>query len=227
MKSYLANKITFGSITSKLKTEDLRKLDIKNLRVLGSETISGGTFEVRAVEDLTKIKELGIQTIVDFRADASSVMQKRCANIGLGYLKFPLDDVLTLRNSKYFYFDKNNKMRVSDKFVQDLKGYFDTMNSENVYAGCLYGIDRTNIGLTLNFLLNPKVRHSAPEILTWPGEKRKSVLNKNTKIVKKILKALTPEQREYLGLSMKDNDYTNHQILKLLHKNHNNLDAVV
>ena len=209
----------YGIANKPIDIQCLKALNILNLRILGLNTVSGSTFETRVPADFEALRRIGVHSIVDFRADASEKIGNKCVAAGIQYKNFPLDNVLTLQNPNYFYLDKVGKLRVTDKFVKELKNYFEIMDSENSYVGCQYGIDRTNVGLVLNFLLNPKVKHGAPEILTWPGERRKSVINRNTKVIKKILKALTDEQKQFLGLSLENNDYTNRQILKLLQKN--------
>ena len=66
--------------------------------------------------------------------------------------------------------------------------------------GCKWGIDRTNLALMMNYLMNPEP-HIAPQITAWGGESTKNIINKNYKIIEKMSKALTPEQRKSLDLS--------------------------
>ena len=225
------NRINFGINSNlskyppKINIDKIKSFGINNLRVLDSEVISGSTFESRSLEELSEIKASGIDTIVDFRADGSNVLQKKCEIAGIKYLKFPLDNVLSLNNSDYFKMTKDNKRYVTDGFIDGLKKFFKVMDSGKTYAGCQYGIDRTNVGLSLNYILNPKSKSSAPEILTWPGERKKTVVNKNTKVIKKILKALTPEQKKELGISTENNDDINKKILLLVKKNKQNINT--
>ena len=142
-------------------------------------------------------------------------------------MKFPLDNVLSLDNPRYFKLSKENKRYITDEFVESLKKFFKVMNSKKLYAGCQYGIDRTNIGLSLNYLLNPEAKHGAPEILTWPGERKKTIVNKNTKVIKKILKALTREQKKKLGISIENDDEINKRIISLVQKNKKNIDTSI
>ena len=199
-----------------------KDLGMKNMRVVDSSIVSGPTLETKTIEEMKEIKSFGIDTIIDFRADGSSELQKKCLEAGINYERFPLDNVLTLDNPKYFSLTKDNKRQISDEFVEKLRNYFAKMNSQqNLYVGCQYGIDRTNVGLTLNYLLNPKAtNHNAPEILTWPGERKKTIINKLTKNIKKIFKSLTPEQKNKLGIDADDSNTINTQIRKLLQKNH-------
>lgn len=198
----------------------IKSMGLNNIRIIDPSVVSGPTLEARCIQDFQRIKTSGISKIVDFRMGGSQELQKKCQEVGINYERFPLDNVLTLNNSKYFFLSKENKRQVTSEFIENLKRFFETMNSsENVYVGCQYGIDRTNVGLLLDFLLNPKSVHNAPEVLTWPGDSKKSVINKLTKTIKKILKAMTPEQKRSLGINPENNDFTNQQIKLLLGKN--------
>lgn len=231
MKIAKKNNISFGinsnigKFEKKIDINKIKSFGIKNLRIADANIISGETFESRTMEDLSKIKSLGIDTIVDFRADGSEILKKKCKNTGIQYLKFPLDNVLSLNNSSYFKMSKDNKRYVTDEFVEKLKKFFKVMNTAKAYVGCQYGIDRTNMGLSLNYILNSKFKGHAPEILTWPGERKKTIVNKNTKVIKKILKALTPKQKERLGLKVENNDEINDRIISLVQKNKQKIDT--
>ena len=74
------------------------------------------------------------------------------------------------------------------------------------------------MGLTLNYLMNPKARF-APKILTWPYEKKKQIANKNIKAVKKIIKHLSPEQKQRLNITENYSPVLKEKIYNLLHRN--------
>ena len=59
----------------------LRDLGIRNLRLLNTRTVSGGTFERRPIEDLKALKDAGIETIIDFRTEGSGEMAKKCSKV--------------------------------------------------------------------------------------------------------------------------------------------------
>lgn len=199
-----------------LRMEELTHMNIKNLRFSGASIASGETLSPRPQQDFEKIKALGVDTIVDYRGDSTSDLAQKCSESGIQYINFPLDGVDTLNNETYFGMTSDNKRYVKDTFINMLREYFSVMNTQNVYAGCQYGIDRTNVGLVLNFLINPEAVNNEPQILTWPDESKKSVINKLTKMAKKILRAMSSEQKKTLGLSDRNNDFTNTQIKKLL-----------
>ena len=168
---------------------EMMALGISQLRLLGAKTYSGETLE-ESPEKLKKLKELGIETVVDFREEAGDTYKKLCAQNGLEYFQFPL------KHSASF----NVKEGVSDDFVKKMKRFFEIFNKGNAYMGCKWGIDRTNLALMMNYLVNPEV-HMIPTITAWGGESSKNIINKNQKIIEKMCKSLTPEQKEKLELS--------------------------
>jgi hypothetical protein len=116
-----------------------------------------------------------------------------CKDLDIEYLRFPLDNTRNIPGRVRLGID------VTDDFVKNLKKYIDMVNKGQTYQGCHFGIDRTNLGLTLNYLLNPKAT-KAPKLLSWDNYTVGNIVNRTTKSVKKIIKKLTPEQRKMLGL---------------------------
>lgn len=203
-----------------INLEKIKALDIKNLRLLNSNIISGGTFAIKPDNELKLLKNTGIDTIIDFRIDAEKNFAGKCKKEGLKYILFPLDDVISRNNPNYFTKQTNKQTIIKPEFINKLKEYFKVMNNNNVYVGCHYGIDRTNIGLVLNYLLNSEYQGYPPEIKTWPGEQKKRVLNLNIKAVKKIFKSLTDEQKQNLGLELEYQKALAEKISKLIRQNH-------
>jgi len=200
------------------KTKIIKELNIPNYRMVNSTSISGGTFSNRSILDLSELKSCGIETIIDFRGEAQQSFADSCKRLGLNYFNFNLNNVINMTNPEYFIPKKNERTMISDKFVSKLKVFFDLVNRGNAYIGCQFGVDRTNIGLVLNYLMNPKTE-TAPTILTWPYEKKKMIANKNIKVVKKIIKRLTPEQKQYLGIPEDYSSILQERIYRLLDKN--------
>ena len=198
----------------------LRELNIRNLRLLNTKTVSGGTFERRPIEDLKSLKDAGIETIIDFRTEGSGEMAKKCSSTGLRYLNIPLDDVRERSNARYFIRRKGKATIIKPEFITSLKQYFELMKTTNCYVGCHYGIDRTNIGLLLNYFFNTKYESIPPRIIHWPGETQKNILNRNIKSIKKIFKAMTPEQKKELGLPDKYEDALKDKITRLVEHNY-------
>ena len=106
---------------------------------------------------------------------------------GIEYYNIPFDDVYNLKNPDYFVHEKNQQTQITDKFVRNLKHMFEIINSGDVFIGCEFGIDRTNIALVLNYLLNkePKMMDTsdnAPLLLRWPDEQKKQVFSVNSDV---------------------------------------------
>lgn len=198
--------------------ETLQKLAISNYRVVNSTSVSGATFSDRSIMDLVSLKEMGIDTIIDFRGEAMGEFAKACERAGFKYYNFNLNNVNNLTNPEYFIREENEPIKVTPAFVEKLKKFFEMVNEGNVYMGCQFGIDRTNIGLFLNYLMNSNVEN-APTIITWPYERKKAVANKNIRIVRNIIKHLTPEQRKQLGIPEDYNCMLQIRIYEILDKN--------
>lgn len=214
--------IEFSSIQPKnkhLDIEKIKKLDVLNLRRLNETTLSGGTFEVKDDAAITELKEAGIKTIIDLRADGKDTFGERCKSKGLNYHKIPFDDVYNLNNKKYFHKEKGKKTIIKEDFVKLLREYFNNLSQGNTYVGCHYGIDRTNMALIADYLLNPQSQQIPPKIVTWPGENKKTVLNKNIKAAKKIYKSLNEEQKKELNLPLTYEEFLKTRIASLIKAN--------
>lgn len=187
--------------------DEMHKLQINKLRRLDSKTYSGETLEGKP-DTIKRLKELGFETIVDFRKGYCSCYKKDCENNGIEYFNFPLS------HTKNFA----NKLEVNDSFVKDLRKFFDICDSGNAYLACQWGIDRTNVGVILNYLLNP-TEHLTPEVFAWGGDSAKSIINKNKKNAENILKQLTQEQKELLKIEPDCREILKRRTMKLINKN--------
>lgn len=179
--------------------KELATHDVANLRQLGN-SIGGACLQEKPYL-LPKLKEYGINTVIDFRNIGESSYRRYCEESGLKYINFPVGHT---RNGLCGANAINIKSDVNDKYIAKLKEFINAFNDENVYMGCHYGIDRTNLALTLNYLLNPKA--IAPELLTWGNYRLKSVINRTLKVARKIIKNMSPEQKEQFNLT---EDYNN------------------
>lgn len=202
----------------------LYNMNLKNLRFINENFVSGATLEKRSDSDLAKIKDIGIRKIIDLRAAPPKQYGSRCEKIGIEYYNIPFDDVYNLKNPDYFVHEKNQQTQITDKFVQILKHMFEIINSGDVFIGCEFGIDRTNIALVLNYLLNkePKMMDTsdnAPLLLRWPDEHKKQVFNRNVKATKKIFRMLTEMQKKELNLGSRYEEVLKERIAKLYLRN--------
>ena len=57
--------------------------------------------------------------------------------------------------------------------------------------GCNFGIDRTNLALTFNYLLNPKAE-TPPQIISWDEFKPKNLLNRTIGMINKYYQGGIP-----------------------------------
>lgn len=191
------------------------KLKIKNLRKLDNNNISGPTFATRPDSDLISLKKAGIKRIIDFRAEAEQSFMKKCKSLNLEYFNFPLDHYGRLKDSPYFESINENKTVVSDKFVKNLNKFINMSNDGNAYMGCYYGVDRTNMGVLFDYIFSNKEK-STPKLLHWAEASKKSVVNKDLKIIRKIARRLTPEQKNILNLDDKFKENLDKKINKIL-----------
>ena len=76
------------------------------------------------------------------------------------------------------------------------------------------------MGLLLNYFFNPKYEDIPPRIIHWADESQKNILNRNIKSIKKIFKAMTPEQKKELGLPEKYEDALKSKISRLIDHNY-------
>lgn len=192
------------SITFKkgnINFDQIENLNIRNYRKLSDKTISGGTFSYRDQYDLVKLKDAGIDNIIDFRAEAQNTFGKVCEDKGFKYLNFPLDTIMHRDKSVYFKEKSDGKKVATSVLVEKLNSFIKMIQNGNTYMGCHYGIDRTNIGAILYYLFTKDETAEAPKILNWSDQSKKSVLNKDFKIVKRILKSLSLEQKRNLNLN--------------------------
>ncbi len=180
-------------------------IGIKNLRQLGNGVISGATLEGRP-QLLTKIKNAGIKTIVDFRSEATPLIQKECEQAGLKYFKFGLNHTIF----------ENKPFTVAPDFAKKLKQFFEIMNHGDAFIGCQFGIDRTNSGILLNYFVNPQsAKFNVPSIIAGTMERGNDLdikiskhmpkclintINKSIRKTLQCLKRMTPEQRAELGI---------------------------
>ena len=206
----------------------LHNMNLKNLRLINENVVSGATLERRSDLDLNKIKKIGIRKIIDLRSEATTAYAEKCRNLGFYYYNSPFDDVCKLKSPKYFAREKNKPMKIKDNFIDELKRLFEIINSGDVYLGCEYGIDRTNMALVLNYLFNrgdSKLgnTNNPPLLLKWPGEKRKEVFNRNVKTAKKIYKALSESQKKALNLESTYEACLKDRIAKLFKHNNRTL----
>ena len=191
----------------------IKQLSIKNLRFHEKNSVSGGTLENNPIADFYKLKAAGISSIVSFHSEAGEIYKEKCKKAGLKYFNFPMEHSYKVSSGK-----TNDPLVVSDVFVNNLNDFMQIFNQGNVYMGCNFGIDRTNLALTFNYLLNPKAE-TPPQIISWEEYKPKNLLNRTIKFTKKRIKKFNTEQKRKIKLPTNLHDVIYPKIRNLIHFN--------
>lgn len=182
----------------------LTNLGKTTIRQISPTLITGGVIEWMWEPNFIKLKELGLETIIDLRKDAKPEYKVKCENTGIEYFNFPISN-MNDKNDAEYYIKNDEKTELSPEFLKNLKKFFDIVGTKNVYMGCQYGVDRTNTGIFLNYFLNPKSGINEPfKILSHFGENDIFPFIAGMTTVRKVFNAITPEQQKYLGI-----DYNN------------------
>lgn len=186
---------------------------IKNVRSLGNNLYSGAALDGMGSLIKNLKDEFNIKTIIDFRGlgESRSNIATDCIEKEMNYINFAVGHTRNGLSGGV------GVATVSDEYISQLKSFINAYNEGNAYMGCQYGIDRTNLALTLNYLLNPKA--TAPEILTWGNFNPKSVINRTLKIARKLIKRMTPEQKAEFNLPEDYNTLFQSKVKQLLQTN--------
>lgn len=168
-------------------------------RQVSDNIYAGETLVTKPESVFKKLSYLGIKTIIDLRSleDDTLEYKEKCASNGIKYVSIPLTKVLDDKKDGIFDYKKGT---VRDDFVDDLATLLKYTRKGNLYLGCQYGVDRTNFALCCDYIFNFDTEHNPPVIYPTDYAKRNTIKNKNLDLVRKIIKKLTPEQREKLHL---------------------------
>lgn len=184
-----------------IDAESLKALHINHFRFIDANSVRGVTLSEESTDVLKKLKECGIEKVIDLRNDIerSPKYAQDCANIGLKYLSFQV----------------NPNAVNSVVNLQQLPKFFKAMNDGRCYIACKLGLHRTDFAVTLNYLLNPKEPVSPPVLthIFMPGEP--DYTEKYIDAVKKFISNLSMEDRNKLKLPQN----LNSRVTKLLTTN--------
>jgi len=211
----LLNKITAKH--QELLAKYFEFLNVSALRKLSQHKFSGETLETRSVENLKKLKEYGIETVIDLRAQNAPEYEKKCNAAGIKFMKFPLDFIFAPGRSDIFV--GKNREHVNDKFIENLKKFLATTENGKLYMGCQYGLDRTNFAIILDFLFNYKGSTEVPKILSSDIGPARTLLNKDVDLIRKIIKKMDHSQKETLNLPENFDEVIKIKIKELTSKN--------
>jgi len=212
-------RINFCGANNSIDYNKIRELKISNLRILSSKLATGATFSDRPKADLNALRAANVTTMIDLRKRKDEILEKNCFDSGIKYVKIPLDGVLLLNDEKFFYRNKDKSLHIKDEFIEILRNLFETIDNETCYMACRHGIDRTNIGILLNYFLNKNYKGIVPEIKHWGSERIVTKTNQDIELIKKLLKAMTDEQKAKLGLTQHEIEKLKEKIYKLKAKN--------
>ena len=90
------------------------------------------------------MKNGGIRTIVDFRAkgECNAVALKILKELGMEYVNFPIEDA---------HWDLDT--------VKAIGEYISAVNKGDFFAGCANGQARTDLGMAINYMFNPRAEN--------------------------------------------------------------------
>ena len=175
------NPILITSTNNEVNDEIMLSLQMDNIMPIKRSNSYRGGLPHGYVNPFLKLKEAGIQRIAAFEYYPDT--EELCKKAGLEFFYFPIDsrfseieafkteDEIIQRSLHYSrdimgYNDTDTeeykKLDIrywkaeTREFIDEFVKYIQFMQKDYVYAGCLFGTDRTNIGLMLNHYFNPK-----------------------------------------------------------------------
>ncbi len=220
----LSNTNSFTKNSDILDIGRINDFGIKHFRLINSNSIRGVTLSNQNPKILKELKECGINHIIDLRREANSESKyaNNCKENGLKYFPFPINI-----NMPIFNIAVTSKMSMQERkdsinsFIKLLPQFFKTMNEGRVYMACLLGLHRTDLAVTLNYLINPIEPASPPILSHMLISDETNMTNKYIGAMKNLIKNLSDEDKEKLGLPKNFVDKFNTRITKLRMMNGN------
>ena len=204
--------------TGSLDIARLKQLGIKHFRLIDSNSIRGVTLANQKNSILTELRECGIKTIVDLRAEGgkNSKYAQACQNNGLDYINFKLKINMPIFNLPLSStLSVQERQKEIDDFIKVLPDFFKIMDEGKYYMACLLGLHRTDLAVVLNYLVNPNEPKTPPILSHMYMKEESSITNKYIGAMKNLLKNIKPEHKQYLGLPEDFNSIFDARILKL------------
>lgn len=208
----------FVRSTGSLDISRLKNLRISHFRLIDSNSVRGVTLANQSPALLTELKECGINTIIDLRPEGSdeSRYAQNCRKNGLDYFNLKIRDNIPIFNAPF-----SGKMTLEErraaieKFVHQLGDFFNLMDNGKNYMACLLGLHRTDLAVTMNYLLNPKEPTTPPTLSHMFFPEETNLTNKYIGKVKNMLKNLTQKDKEFLKMPDCFSDIFDARVLKL------------
>ena len=204
--------------TNSLDIARIKALGISHFRLIDSNSVRGVTLAKQKTSILKELKECGIDTIIDLRSEGGkdSKYAQDCADNGLEYMNFKLK-----LNMPIFNAPLNSKLSLEDRakqnreFIEGLPKFFEKMNNGKYYMACLLGLHRTDLAVTMNYLLNPKEPITPPTLSHMFMKEETNFTNKYIGAMKNVLKNMNAEDRKFLGLPENFKNIFDARVLKL------------
>ncbi len=208
----------FVRSTGSLDIGRLKNLRISHFRLIDSNSVRGVTLANQSPALLTELKECGINTIIDLRPEGSdeSRYAQNCRKNGLDYFNLKIRDNIPIFNAPFSGKMSAEERRVAIvKFVHQLGDFFNLMDNGKNYMACLLGLHRTDLAVTMNYLLNPKEPTTPPTLSHMFFPEETNLTNKYIGKVKNMLKNLTQKDKEFLKMPDCFSDIFDARVLKL------------
>lgn len=196
----------------------IKNLRIAHFRLINSNSIRGVTLANQPRTILSELKECGIDTVIDLRQEGGddSKYAKACAENGLEYMNFKLKLNLPIFNMlNRTKFSSEERELKKQEFLSDLQKFFKKMDEGKLYMACLLGLHRTDLAVTLNYLLNPNEPSTPPTLSHMFIKEETNFTNKYIGAIKTMLKNLTQADKTALGFGDNFMEIFNSRILKL------------
>lgn len=208
----------FVRSTGSLDIGRLKNLGISHFRLIDSNSVRGVTLANQRQNLLTELKECGVNTVIYLRPEGGeeSKYAQACNKNGLNYFNLKIRDNMPIFNAPF-----SGKMTMEErreaikKFVNQMSEFFKMMDDGKVYMACLLGLHRTDLAVTMNYLLNPKEPTTPPTLSHMFFPEETNLTNKYIGKVKNMLKNLTSADREYLKMPEHFSDIFDARVLKL------------
>lgn len=208
----------YSSSLENLDIARIKNIGISNFRLVDSQTVRGVTLANQKTSILKELKESGINTIIDLRTegDENSIYAANCRENGLDYFNFKLKINMPIFNPLHATkLSKDERTVEKEKFLKILPNFFEKMNSGKNYIACLLGLHRTDLAISLNYLLNPIEPTTPPSLSHMFYDNETNFTNKYVGAIKNLMRNLTDEDKRKLHLPENFKDIFNSRILKL------------
>lgn len=208
----------FVRSTGSLNITKLKEMEIAHFRLIDSNSVRGISLADKKPEVLAKLKEYGVNTIIDVRREGGKTTKyaKECQKNGLDYFNFKIKDNMPIfvppGNCKLPGDVRKEKYK---EFVQQLPLFFEKMDEGRCYMHCMLGLHRTDLAVVLNYLINPNEPSTVPTLSHMYRDDETNFTNKYISAMKNLLLNIDEKDRQYIGLPENFNEIFNARVLKL------------